>query len=159
MRGAGTVATFFHLRILAAMLTTLAISNYRSLRDLVVPLERLNVVTGANGSGKSSLYRSLRLLAETAQGGLVTALAPARPPGAERAGDEPAPGPARTARSPHRRCRSGAQAIVVTHSESLIGGIAAAAEVRAIRLEKSLGETTIADLSALERPAWSWPPR
>ena len=29
------------------MLTTLAISNYRSLRDLVVPLERLNVVTGA----------------------------------------------------------------------------------------------------------------
>ena len=35
-----------------------------------------------------------------------------------------------------------AQAIVVTHSESLIGGIAAAAEVRAIRLEKSLGETT-----------------
>ena len=76
VRGAGTVATFFHLRILAAMLTTLAISNYRSLRDLVVPLERLNVVTGANGSGKSSLYRSLRLLAETAQGGLVTALAP-----------------------------------------------------------------------------------
>ena len=73
--GIGTVATSFHLRILPAMLTTLAISNYRSLRDLVVPLERLNVVTGANGSGKSSLYRSLRLLAETAQGGLVAALA------------------------------------------------------------------------------------
>jgi predicted ATPase len=57
------------------MLITLAIANYRSLRDLVVPLERLNVVTGANGSGKSSLYRALRLLAETAQGGLVGALA------------------------------------------------------------------------------------
>lgn len=57
------------------MLTTLAISNYRSLRELVVPLERLNVVTGANGSGKSSLYKSLRLLAATAQGRVVTSLA------------------------------------------------------------------------------------
>jgi hypothetical protein len=38
------------------MLTALAISNYRSLRKLVVPLQRLNVITGANGSGKSSLY-------------------------------------------------------------------------------------------------------
>ena len=57
------------------MLTTLAISNYRSLRELIVPLERLNIVTGPNGSGKSSLYRALRLLAETAQGSLVGAVA------------------------------------------------------------------------------------
>jgi predicted ATPase len=57
------------------MLTTLAIANYRSLRELVLPLDRLNLVTGANGSGKSNLYRALRLLAETAQGGVVRALA------------------------------------------------------------------------------------
>ncbi|KAF1008545.1 MAG: DNA replication and repair protein RecF [Luteibacter sp.] len=57
------------------MLTTLAVTNYRSLRDLVVPLERLNVVVGANGSGKSNVYRALRLLAETAQTGIVPALA------------------------------------------------------------------------------------
>src|SRR5258706_818007 len=57
------------------MLTTLAISNYRSLRELVVPLQRLNVITGANGSGKSSLYKSLRLLSDTAQGRVVTSLA------------------------------------------------------------------------------------
>jgi len=57
------------------MLTTIAISNYRSLRNLVVPLRRLNVVTGANGSGKSSLYRALRLLADTAQGRVVSSLA------------------------------------------------------------------------------------
>jgi predicted ATPase len=57
------------------MLTTLAISNYRSLRDLVIPLERLNVVTGSNGSGKSSLYRALRLLADTAQGRVVSSIA------------------------------------------------------------------------------------
>ncbi|MFG3756803.1 AAA family ATPase, partial [Klebsiella pneumoniae] len=54
---------------------TLAISNYRSIRDLAIPLDRLNVVTGPNGSGKSSLYRGLRLLAETAQGQLVGSLA------------------------------------------------------------------------------------
>jgi len=57
------------------MLTTLAVANYRSLHDLVVPLSSLNLVTGGNGSGKSNLYRALRLLAETAQGGVVAALA------------------------------------------------------------------------------------
>jgi predicted ATPase len=57
------------------MLTALAISNYRSLRDLVIPLQRLNVVTGPNGSGKSSLYRALRLLADTAQGRVVSSIA------------------------------------------------------------------------------------
>ena len=57
------------------MLTTIAISNYRSLRDLVVPLKRLNVVTGPNGSGKSNLYRALRLLADTAQGRVITSIA------------------------------------------------------------------------------------
>ena len=57
------------------MLTTIAVSNYRSLRELAMPLGRLNLITGANGSGKSNLYRALRLLAETAQGGVVHALA------------------------------------------------------------------------------------
>src|SRR6266403_5139006 len=57
------------------MLTTLAISNYRSLRNLIVPLGRLNLITGPNGSGKSSAYRALRLLAETAQGGVIPSLA------------------------------------------------------------------------------------
>ena len=57
------------------MLTALAISGYRSLRDVALELGPLNVVTGANGSGKSSLYRALRLLAEVAQGRVVQALA------------------------------------------------------------------------------------
>ncbi|QQC64702.1 AAA family ATPase [Paraburkholderia ginsengisoli] len=57
------------------MLTTLAVAGYRSLRELIVPLGRLNVITGANGSGKSSVYRALRLLAETARGGVITSLA------------------------------------------------------------------------------------
>jgi predicted ATPase len=57
------------------MIQTLAIANYRSLRQLVVPMGRLTVVAGANGSGKSNLYRALRLLANTSQGGVVASLA------------------------------------------------------------------------------------
>ena len=57
------------------MLQTLAVANYRSLHSLVAPLGALNLVTGANGSGKSNLYRALRLLADTAQQGVVAALA------------------------------------------------------------------------------------
>jgi len=57
------------------MLTTLAISGYRSLRNLVVPLKRLNLVTGGNGSGKSNLYRAMRLLTDAALGNIVQSLA------------------------------------------------------------------------------------
>ena len=57
------------------MIATLAVENYRSLRSLAVPLAPLTVVTGANGTGKSSLYRSLRLLADAARNGAVAALA------------------------------------------------------------------------------------
>ncbi len=57
------------------MLATLAIANYRSLRSLVLPLSELNIITGANGSGKSSVYRSLKLLADIAQGGAIASIA------------------------------------------------------------------------------------
>jgi len=57
------------------MLQTLAVSDYRSIRNLVVPLSPLTVVTGPNGSGKSSMYRALRLLADAARGNLVSSLA------------------------------------------------------------------------------------
>jgi predicted ATPase len=57
------------------MIQTLAISGYRSLRDLVLPLDRLTLVTGANGTGKSSLYRALRLLADAALNSVVASLA------------------------------------------------------------------------------------
>nr|WP_217429682.1 AAA family ATPase [Pandoraea anapnoica] len=58
-----------------AMLTALAIDNYRSIQSLVMPLTRLNVISGANGSGKSNLYRALRLLAGTANDGIIGPIA------------------------------------------------------------------------------------
>lgn len=57
------------------VLTAVAVSGYRSLREVVVPLHGLDVVTGANGSGKSSLYRSLRLLAGCGRGDAIGTLA------------------------------------------------------------------------------------
>ena len=57
------------------MIQTLAVSGYRSLRDLVLPLGQLNLVTGANGTGKSSLYRALRLLGDAALNTVVASLA------------------------------------------------------------------------------------
>jgi predicted ATPase len=57
------------------MITALAVSGYRSLRDVTLSLGPLNVVTGANGSGKSSLYRALRLLSDVAQGRAIASLA------------------------------------------------------------------------------------
>lgn len=55
--------------------STVAISGYRSLRDVRLPLGRLTVVTGANGTGKSSVYRALRLLADCGAGRVVGSLA------------------------------------------------------------------------------------
>ena len=57
------------------MLHTIAIRGYRSLREVVVPLAGLTIVTGANGSGKSSVYRALRLLADCGRGEVIGSLA------------------------------------------------------------------------------------
>lgn len=53
------------------MITTFAVSGYRSLVDVVVPLGPLTVVSGANGAGKTNLYRALRLLAAAGSGQII----------------------------------------------------------------------------------------
>jgi predicted ATPase len=57
------------------MLRTIAIKGYRSIRELILPLDQLTLITGPNGSGKSSVYRSLRLLADTALNQVTSSLA------------------------------------------------------------------------------------
>lgn len=57
------------------MINTVAVAGYRSLRDVAVPLSGLTVITGGNGTGKSSLYRALRLLADCGAGDVVGSLA------------------------------------------------------------------------------------
>jgi predicted ATPase len=61
--------------MLFLMIRTVAVQGYRSLRELSLPLGQLSVITGANGSGKSSVYRSLRLLADAALNSVVASLA------------------------------------------------------------------------------------
>jgi len=58
-----------------SIIARLCISGYRSLRDVRLEIGQLTIVTGANGSGKSSLYRALRLLADVAQGRIIQSLA------------------------------------------------------------------------------------
>lgn len=57
------------------MIKTLAFGNYRSLRDLRLSVGPLTVITGGNGTGKSNVYRGLRLLVDAAEGQLGRALA------------------------------------------------------------------------------------
>lgn len=57
------------------MLTTLAIANYRSIRDIAFQTDRLVVVTGKNGSGKSNLYRAIKLMTDIASGKIISSLA------------------------------------------------------------------------------------
>ena len=57
------------------MIRTLAVEGYRSLRHLVTPLDAVTVVTGPNGSGKTTVYRALRLLADVVREGALAGLA------------------------------------------------------------------------------------
>lgn len=56
------------------MIRTIAVQGYRSVRDVSLQLDGFDVVTGANGAGKSNLYRALRLLAGCADGSVVGAI-------------------------------------------------------------------------------------
>jgi predicted ATPase len=50
------------------------VRGYRSLLDIVLEPGQLTVIIGENGSGKTNLYRALRLLSRGAEGRLATTL-------------------------------------------------------------------------------------
>jgi predicted ATPase len=60
---------------MALMLRDVRIAGYRSLRSIHFPVGRLSVFVGANGVGKTNLYRALELLQASAAGTLAQALA------------------------------------------------------------------------------------
>lgn len=55
--------------------TGIAISNYRSIRRLSIPIHPLSVFVGENGVGKSNLYKSLSLLRDAATGRITRTIA------------------------------------------------------------------------------------
>lgn len=56
-------------------LTDVAISSYRSIRQLSIPIHPLSVFVGENGVGKSNLYKSLSLLRDAATGRITRTIA------------------------------------------------------------------------------------
>jgi len=56
-------------------LTEIEITGFRSIRSIRFPLRRLTVLVGANGVGKTNLYRSLELLHAAAKGTLAEEIA------------------------------------------------------------------------------------
>lgn len=56
-------------------LTEVEITGFRSIRTIRFPLRRLTVLVGANGVGKTNLYRSLELLHAAAKGTLAEEIA------------------------------------------------------------------------------------
>ncbi len=56
-------------------LSSVHIENYRSVRHLWLPIEQLTVFVGANGVGKTNLYKALVLLRGAADGSITRAIA------------------------------------------------------------------------------------
>ena len=51
------------------------VTGYRSVRDVRLQLSQINVLTGANATGKTNLYNSVFLLAKAAAGGFAQVIA------------------------------------------------------------------------------------
>ncbi len=53
----------------------ICVIGYRSIKHVYLPLERINVLVGPNGCGKTNLYRAIFLIHRAAQGRLAQTLA------------------------------------------------------------------------------------
>lgn len=57
------------------VIKTLSIQGYRSIQNLRLSMNQVNVIVGANGSGKSNLYKAIHLIAKAVNGELAETLA------------------------------------------------------------------------------------
>jgi predicted ATPase len=57
------------------MIEAMCVMGYRSVKHVYLPLERINVLVGPNGSGKTNLYRAMFLIHQAANGRLAGAMA------------------------------------------------------------------------------------
>ena len=55
------------------MIRKLTVKNYKSLRDVSIPLQRLTVLAGPNASGKTNVLDSLSLVCDLVQGKILLA--------------------------------------------------------------------------------------
>lgn len=53
------------------MITSIEVNNFKLFRNLILPLRTLNIFTGLNGMGKSSLIQAMLLLRQSYQTGLL----------------------------------------------------------------------------------------
>src|SRR5580693_2972277 len=60
---------------MALLVREMEVEHYRSLRRIRFPAERLTVFQGANGVGKTNLYRALQLIQSAASGTLAREMA------------------------------------------------------------------------------------
>lgn len=56
------------------MIERLRLRNFRSFKDVDIELRPLNIVVGANASGKTNLVQAFRFLRDLAQHGLENAV-------------------------------------------------------------------------------------
>src|ERR1700754_2880893 len=56
-------------------LSAVSIKKYRSVRHLRLPVEQLSIFVGANGVGKTNLYKALALLRSAADGTITRTIA------------------------------------------------------------------------------------
>ncbi len=61
--------------IMAGQVSSLQVSGYRSLENIWIDLDSVNLITGPNGSGKSNLFNAIRLIKEAVEGRLARAIA------------------------------------------------------------------------------------
>lgn len=112
------------------MIRTLAFASYRSLRELRIAVGPLTAITGGNGTGKSNVYRALRLLVDAANGEL--------------------------ARRHIIEAARRSQVIVVSHAAPLVDAICKARDAVRVEHEKRGGETQVHKRAMLDAPSWKW---